>query len=115
MSWTWFKTGQPAPVPPAAHLYQWFRTRLFGRFQDGYNAFGPYRRPIQDATGGGTLNLRQLSTYAPNMVVNHTTVKVAITGDGSELTGQYIQTGLVNVSNQAAPISDPAQQSRSFG
>lgn len=112
--WTWFKTKAPAPVAPAPHLWNWKRTRLFGRFQDGYNAFGPYRRPIMDATGGGTLNLRQLSTYSPNNVITQTNVRVAITGDGSELTGQYVQTGLVNVSNQAAPVTDPAQNGRSF-
>jgi hypothetical protein len=87
------------------HQYNYKRTPLFGRFSDGYNAFGPYRRPIVDATAGGLLVQRQLNSYALNDVFLQTNVPVAITGDGSQLQGQYVQSGLVNVTTQQQTVT----------
>lgn len=100
MAWTWFRTKAPAPVPSDG-LDRYTRRPLFGAFHDGYNVFGPYRRPIQDATGhGGQLVQRQLNPYSPNYVVPQQWTPVSIAGNGSELTGTYAGVGLIDTSGQ---------------
>jgi len=100
--WTWFRTKSPAPIPESGHLYDYCLRPLFGRWQNAVNAFGPYRRPILDATGGGNLNLSQLLPFSPNCVIQQGFTPVSITGNGSELTGAYNVIGLVNTTNPNA-------------
>lgn len=101
MAWTWFRTAAKPPIPDDG-LDTYRRNPLYGRFRNGFNVFGPYRRPIVDATGrGGQLIMRQLKPLQPNYVYPQQTVPVSITGSGSELTGSYHSLGLVNVSNNA--------------
>lgn len=97
MAWTWFKTRAPAPVPNDG-LDTYKRNPLYGRFGNGHNVFGPYRRPVVDATGrGGQIIMRQLKPLEPNTVVPQQWTPVAITGAGSELTGAFSTVGLVDV------------------
>lgn len=88
------------PVPPST-IYDWNRRPLFGHYNNGYNTFGPYERPIMDATGGGQLYARQLPPFHPNMVFSQQMTPVAITADGSELTGQFTVLPLVDVQSHA--------------
>lgn len=110
-NWSWLKvrgvndkgspaSGQPMPQVGPNNNYKYKRTPLFGTFSNGFNAFGPYRRPIMDATAGGLLVQRQLNSYALNDVFQQTNIPVSITGDGSQLQGQYVQSPLVNVTTQ---------------
>jgi len=99
ITWTWFKTKEPPPVPPGVEWW-WNRIPDYGRFDNRLNIFEPYRRPIMDATGGGDLYARQLSPLHPNMVFAQAFNPVAITGDGSELTGQFTVLPLVDTQNQ---------------
>ena len=98
INWTWNRVKEAPPVPPGVE-YDWIRKPLFGHYDNRYNVFGPYRRPILDATGGGQLYARQLGPLAPNVVYNQTTRQVSITGDGSELQGQFTVLPLVNAQN----------------
>lgn len=96
MSWTWFKTKAPPPIPDNG-IYQYPRTQPYGFFRAGLDVFGPYLRPIVDATGGGTLDLRALRVFNPNTVIAQTYTPVSIAGNGAELTGNYGTLGLVDV------------------
>lgn len=100
INWTWNRVNAAPPVPPST-IYDWNRRPLFGHYSNGYNAFGPYERPIMDATGGGQLYARQLPGLHPNMVFSKEIVNNSITGNGSELTGQF--TILPLVDTQSTP------------
>jgi len=97
-NWTWFGTRSKAPIPSDG-LDRYKRAPLFGNFANGFSAFGPYRRPIEDATGGGQLVHRQLAPFSPNIVAPKAYTPVAITGSGSELTGEFSVVGLINVNS----------------
>jgi len=99
ITWAWFKTKEAPPVPPGVEWW-WKRIPEWDRYNNGLNVFEPYRRPIVDATGGGDLYSRQLSLVGPQMVYNQTSVNVAITGSGSELTGQFTVLPLVDTQTQ---------------
>lgn len=99
MAWTWFRTRAPAPIPDDG-LDRYSRIPGYDRFRNASNVFGPYRRPIQDATGrGGQIIMRQLKPLQPNTVMPQQWVPVSITGKGSELTGAFTSIGLVDVSS----------------
>lgn len=99
MAWTWFRTKSAPPVPDDG-LDRYSRIPGYERFRGGSNVFGPYRRPIQDATGrGGQIVMRQFKPLQPNTVYPQQWVPVAITGKGSELTGAFTTTGLVDVTS----------------
>lgn len=98
--WTWFGTRAPAPIPDDG-LDRYQRRPLFGRFGDGNNVFGPYRRPIVDATGGGSLVMRQMRPESPAYTVPQYWTPVGIAGDGAELTGNYGVMGLVDVTTNS--------------
>lgn len=99
--WTWFKTKTPPPVADDG-LDSYNRRPLWGQYQNGFNVFGPYRRPVQDATGrGGQIVLRQLRPLSPNYVFPQQWTPVSITGRGSELTGDFSSMGLIDTSNGA--------------
>jgi len=99
INWTWTRTKEAPPVPPGVEWW-WKRIQDWGRFDNRLNVFEPYRRPIMDATGGGQLYARQLPPFHPNSVYNQTNINVAITADGSELTGQFSVLPLVNTTTQ---------------
>lgn len=99
IGWSWNRTKEAAPIASNV-LYDYNRRPLWGHYDDSNNVFGPYERPILDATGGGQLYSRQLPPFHPNMVFNQQGVNVSITGDGSELTGSYTVLPLVNAQTQ---------------
>lgn len=101
INWTWNRVKETPPIPPGV-AYDWKRAPLFGHYNNGYSVFGPYERPILDATGGGQLYTRQLPPYHGNTIYTQTNTPVAITGDGSELTGSLQVLPLVNVTNPQA-------------
>lgn len=108
ISWTWNRVNEAPPIPPGV-AWDWHRRPLWGHYDNGFNVFGPYERPIVDATGGGQLYSRQLSPLHPDMVFQQAFTPVSIAADGSELTGQFTVLPLVNVttpgSNEIVSIS----------
>lgn len=99
MAWTWFRTKSSPPIADDG-LDRYGRIAPYDRFNGRLNVFGPYRRPIMDATGrGGQIVLRQFRPLQPNIVYPQQWVPVAITGKGSELTGAFTTTGLVDVTS----------------
>jgi len=107
--WTWLNTQSQAPVAPSPRN-NFGRARLFGMFSDGFTVFGPYRRPIQPAAGGGQLYRRNLNPIAPNYVFPQQWTPVSVTGRGSELTGQFDTLGLVNVTTNSGGNSGSGGQ-----
>jgi hypothetical protein len=78
--------------------------------ENGFTIFGPYRRPIMAAEGGGQLVLRQLAPQAEgNVVFPQQWTPVSITQDGAELQGQLTVMGLVNVQTGAGNSGTGAQ------
>lgn len=107
--WTWLTTQAPAPVAPTPRN-NFGRARLFGMYNDGFTVFGPYRRPIEAATGGGSLYRRTLNPLAPNYVYPQQWTPVSVAASGSELTGQYDTLGLVNVTTNSGGNSGTGGQ-----
>ena len=102
-TWTRLAGHLDTEIPPNV-VYDYHRRPLFGHYQVGYNVFGPYERPILDATGGGDLYARQLPPYHPNSVVQQGFTPVGIAGDGAELHGSFNVLPLVNVSQPGPEI-----------
>lgn len=100
ITWAWLKTKTPPPVPPGVEWW-WKRSPDWNRYNNGQNIFEPYRRPIVSATGGGTLYQRQFAALQPNIVFNQTGTPVSITGDGSELQGQFTVLPLVDTQSSS--------------
>jgi hypothetical protein len=103
LKWTWHRTKEAPPIPDNVE-YEYNRRPLWGQYSSGFNAFGPYRRPILDATGGGQLYGRQLNPYSPNTVQAQAFTPVSITGDGSESSGVFQVMPLVNVSTPESDV-----------
>lgn len=98
---TWIATLTAPPVG-VNHQYGYGRIKPYDRFNVGSEVFGPYERPIQDATGGGQLYARDLKPFSANSVIPQQWTPVAITGSGSELSGNFAVVGLVDVTSQGA-------------
>lgn len=98
--WTWLRTALAPYVPPSANA-DFGRARLYGQYSDGFTIYGPYRRPIVDATGGGELYRRQLALLGPNIVYPQHFTPVSIAGGGASLHGQFDILGLVNVTSNS--------------
>jgi hypothetical protein len=103
VSWTWNREKAPPPIAPNV-AYDYNRRPLWGHYSNSFNVFGPYERPILDATGGGDLFARQLPPLHPNMVLQQAFTPVPITGDGSELQGSFGVLPLVNVSQPGQSV-----------
>lgn len=105
----WVKPAGAASPPIPDNVEHWYgRIPLYGRFNDAFNVFGPYRRPILDATGGGTLNDRQLYPLSSQDSWQQRVTPVSITGDGAELTGNFGQLPLVNTQQETTTITKDA-------
>ena len=103
ISWTWNREKAPPPIEPNV-VYDYSRRPLYGHYSNGFNVFGPYERPVLDATGGGQLYARQLSPLHPNIVQPQAYTPVGIAGDGAELHGTYQVMPLVNVSQPSQNV-----------
>lgn len=111
---TWTRVRSAPPVPPNVE-YDYTRIPLWGHYAGGFNVFGPYQRPILDATGGGALYARQLGPYHPNITLPQQFTPVSLTGDGSELHGQFTVLPLVDVSTNTPPGSEVVSVSTQNG
>lgn len=105
INWSWHRLpGHLDDTIPPNVEYDYSRVPLWGHYGNGFNVFGPYRRPIMGATGGGQLYARQLPPLHPNAIYPQRYVPVALTGDGAELHGTYASLPLVNVSQPGAQV-----------
>lgn len=74
---------------------------IFDRFSNFRALYGPYLVPTKPILGAGNSVMRQLHPTAPQIVGPQTITPVSITGDGSNLYGQFAVTPLIDLNNAA--------------